>query len=184
MNVLVRLITIFSRNVQFCCCLDHLLYDIPDSEWVYKQQFCPRQHLQINTIPEDMTAVKLTSYNVSQLKRMYHEFALEAYYAAHNKQAISLWTWYTNVISSPRKLYVYHLEELFLYMLAKVKTRKIDKQLCDDCFGGDYMHWHIGCRLIIFISMRGTRTSLGFKECFDFSLTCLGFEMQWNGTVK
>ena len=153
-NLQVRQTAQFVQSINFCRRFNHLLYDIPDSEWNYKRQFRPRQHLRIGSIPDDMTATKMTAYNVSQLRRLYAMFVLDEYCAAHHETEIRIATGAVTP-AGVRKCYVFHPEELFLYVLTRIKTGKTDEQLCDDYFGGDYSRWCLGYRwLILYLDER------------------------------
>ena len=51
--------------------LDRLLYDIPEEEYRYRRTQTPRKHLRIASLPDDRTAEKMTSFNISQLHSLY-----------------------------------------------------------------------------------------------------------------
>ena len=83
------------------------------------------------------------------------QFVLEEYYAAHEEGEIRLWTGHTDNVTDSRKCYVYHPEDLCLYIMTKVKTGKSKKQMCDKYFGRDYARWQLGyCWIILHVDKR------------------------------
>ena len=49
--------------------IDNYLYDIPLTEWLYTREHCTRQHLCLGNLPDDRTAMKMTSFTIAQLQR-------------------------------------------------------------------------------------------------------------------
>ena len=71
-DYLVRQSSLFVQHIQYWRTTDSLLYDIPLVEWLQTREYHPRQHLRIGDIANDMTAMKMTSFNINQLSRIYH----------------------------------------------------------------------------------------------------------------
>ena len=47
---------VFAQHVMQWTSLDELLYNIPLTEWLYTREFRPRQHLQLLSLMNEMTA--------------------------------------------------------------------------------------------------------------------------------
>jgi hypothetical protein len=91
-NYLLQQAALFAQQVTLWLSMDGLLYDIPLVEWLYMREYCPRQHLRILGIANDMTAVKMTSFNISQLQRLFRLFGLRTFVNAHNKTDLMIGT--------------------------------------------------------------------------------------------
>jgi hypothetical protein len=68
--------SLFAHHVMMWITLDGQLNDIPLTEWLYRRKFCPRLHLCISNIADDMSAIKMTAFTISQLRRLYRHFGL------------------------------------------------------------------------------------------------------------
>jgi hypothetical protein len=133
--------------------LDGQLYDIPLTEWLYKREYRPRLHLHIGDLADDMSAVKMTGFNVSQLRRLYHHFGLREFVQAHNETVLRIGTGHWS--NGLEKCYRIHPEELFLFSLTKCKTGMTNERIIDMFFGGDYARWSHGFRwFMLYLDLR------------------------------
>ena len=137
-SVLLVQIAVFSQTANNYRNLDHLLYDIPEEEYRYHRTQRPRQHLRLASFPDDRTAIKLTSFSNSELRRLYNCFGIAQHCLVNGSTHIRMHTGHYDPTNGTPKCYLYHPEELFLFTLAKIKTGKTNEQLCDNYFGGDY----------------------------------------------
>ena len=103
---------------------------------VYKE-YRPRLHLHIGDLTDDMSAmVKMTGFNVSHLRRLYHNFLLREFVQAHIETVLQIGTGHWS--NGLEKFYRIHPEELFLFSLTKCKTGMTNEEIVDMFFGGDY----------------------------------------------
>ncbi len=84
--------SIYAHHVTMWSTLDCQLYNIPITEWLYRRDFCPRLHLHIGNLADNMLAVKMTAFNVSQLHRLYCHFGLREFVLAHNETELWIGT--------------------------------------------------------------------------------------------
>jgi hypothetical protein len=92
-DYLLQQAALFAEQVMLWPSLDGLLYDIPLVEWLYTREYCPRQHLRILGIANDMTAVKMTSFKISQLQQLFRLFGLGKFVDAHNETDLLIGNW-------------------------------------------------------------------------------------------
>ena len=121
--------SLYAHHVTMWSTLDGQLYDIPLTEWLYKREYRPRLHLQIGDLTDDMSAVKMTGFNVSQLRRLYHHFGLREFVQAHNETVLRIGTGHWS--NGLEKCYRIHPEELFLFSLTKCKTGMTNERIID-----------------------------------------------------
>ena len=147
-DYLLRQAAFFVWHVTQWTSLDVFLFDIPRTKFQYRREFRPRVHLRIADLRDDMTAKKMTSFSISQLRQLYYQFGLREFVLAHNEtdHLIGTGHW-ANVRENCYRL---DPEELFLYMLTKCKTGMTNEKVIDMYFGGDYARWTYGYRWIIF----------------------------------
>ena len=138
----------FAWHVTQWTSLDVFLYDIPRTEFRYRREFRPRVHLRIADLRDDMTARKMTSFSISQLRQLYYHFGLREFVLAHNETDLLIGTGHW--ANGRENCYRLNPEELFLYMLTKCKTGMTNEKVIDMYFGGDYARWTYGYRWIIF----------------------------------
>jgi hypothetical protein len=112
-DYLLQQAALFAQQVTLWSSMDGLLYDIPLVEWLYTREYCPRQHLRILGIANDMTAVKMTSFNISQLQQLFRLFGLRKFVNAHNKTDLLIGTggWK----NGRECCYCIHPKELFFF---------------------------------------------------------------------
>ncbi len=117
--------------------LDSQLYDIPLTKWLYRREFCPRIHLCIGNLTDDMLSIKMTAFNVSQLPRLYCHFSLRQLVLAHNETELQIGTGHWS--NGCEHCFCIDPEELFLFSLTKkCKTGMTNEKIMDMFFGGDY----------------------------------------------
>jgi hypothetical protein len=112
------------------------LYDIPLTKWLYRREFCPRLHLHIGDLVDDMLAVKMTAFNVSQLRRLCRHFGLRRCVLAHNEMELRIGTGHWS--NGRENYYSLEPEKMFLVSLTKCKTGMTNEKIVDMFFGGDY----------------------------------------------
>ncbi len=78
-DYLLQQAILFAQQVALWSSLDGFLYDIPLVEWLYAREYPPRQHLSMLGIANDMTAVKMTSFKISQLRQLFCLFGLREF---------------------------------------------------------------------------------------------------------
>ena len=128
--------------------IDHYLYDIPLTEWLYTREQTPRIYLRLHTIRDDRTACKMTSFKVTELHQLFDLFGLRQYLLAQNADQLRIGT---NTFRNGREnCYLFDPEELFLYSLTRIRTGMTQEQIIDFYFGGDYNRWTYGHRWFMF----------------------------------
>jgi len=60
------------------------LFDIPLAEYLYCREYRSRLHLRLGDLPDDRTALKMTRFNISQLRQLYRFFGLRDFVHAHH----------------------------------------------------------------------------------------------------
>jgi hypothetical protein len=100
-----------------------------------------------------MTVVKMTSFKISQLQRLFHLFGLRKFVNAHNETDLLIGT---GCWKNGRECcYCIHPKELFLFLLTKCKTDMTTDHVIDMFFGGDYTRWKHGyCWLLRYLDLR------------------------------
>jgi hypothetical protein len=138
-DCLLRQAAVFVQHVTQWTLLDELLYDIPLTQWLYSREFCPRQHLRLSSLMDDITTKKMTGFRVSELQQLYNHFGLRDFVMAHNETDLLIGTdrWRRGRV-------------LFLYVLTRCKTGMTSEKVIDTFFGGDYAQWSCGYRWLIF----------------------------------
>jgi hypothetical protein len=56
--------------------IDHYLYDIPLTEWLYTREQTQWMYVRLHTILDDRTAIKMTSFTIAQLHELFRQFGL------------------------------------------------------------------------------------------------------------
>ena len=103
---------VFAQHITQWTSLDELLYNIPLTKWLYRREFCPRQHFRLLSLMDDMTAKKMSSVSVRELQQLYNHFGLREFVMAHNETDLLIGT---DKWRNGRELcYCIHPEELFL----------------------------------------------------------------------
>jgi hypothetical protein len=128
--------SLYAHHVMMWSTLDSQSYDIPLTKWPYRREFCPRLHLCIRDITDDMSAPKMTAFTVSQLHRLYRHFGLRELVLAHHETELRIGTghWFED----RERCYRINPEELFLFSLTKCKIGMSTEKIVDMFFGGDY----------------------------------------------
>ena len=135
-DYLLRQAAVFVQHVTQWTSLDELLYNIPLTKWFYRREFRPRQHVQLLSLMDDMTAKNMTSFSVRELQQLYNNFGLHEFVMAHNETDLSIGT---DKWRNGRELcYRIHPEELFLYVLTRCKTGMTSEKVIHMFFRGDY----------------------------------------------
>jgi hypothetical protein len=135
-DLLFRQASLYAHHVTMWSTLDGQLYDIPLTKWLYRREFCPRLHLCIGNITDYMSALKMTAFTISQLRRLYHHFGLREFVLAHHETELRIGTdhWFEGC----ERCYRIDPEELFLFSLTKCKTGMSTDKIVDMFIGGDY----------------------------------------------
>jgi hypothetical protein len=141
---LFRQAALYAHHVTMWSTLDGRLYDIPLTEWLFRREFRPRRHLRIGDLADDMTAIKMTAFNVSQLRRLYCHFGLREFVLAHLETDLLIGTGHW--LNGRENCYRVDPEECFLFALTKCKTGMTNEKIVDMFFGGDYNRWSYGYR--------------------------------------
>jgi hypothetical protein len=95
--------------------MDKYLSDISLAEYLYRREYCPGLHLRLGNLPDDRLAIKMTRFNISQLRRLFQEFGLRdcvKFIMTNNFRDLT----------RAKKCYPINPEELFLYLLTRIKT--------------------------------------------------------------
>jgi hypothetical protein len=143
-DLLFRQASLYAHHVTMWSTLDGQLYDIPLTEWLYRREFRPRLHLRIGNITDDMSAVKMTAFTISQLRRLYRHFGLREFVLAHHET--ELWIGTGHWFEGRERCYRINPEELFLFSLTKCKTGMSTEKIVDMFFGGQ---WSYGFRWLM-----------------------------------
>ena len=128
--------------------IDNYLYDIPLTEWLYTREHRTRQHLCLGNLPDDRTAMKMTSFTIAQLQRLYHHFGLRQFVHGQGETELRIGT--NTFRAGGENCYLIHPEELFLFSLTRIKTGMTQEVIVDMYFGGDYNRWSYGHRWLMF----------------------------------
>jgi hypothetical protein len=138
-DLLFHQASLYAHHVTLWRALDGQLYDIPLTEWLYRRDFFPSLHLCIGNLTDDMSAIKMTAFNVSQLRRLYRHFGLREFVLAHYETKLQIGTghWF----ECGERCYCIDPEELFLFSLTKCKTGMTTEKIVYMFFGGDYSRW-------------------------------------------
>jgi hypothetical protein len=113
---------------------DAVLFDIPFHEEAAPQQYTRSKNLRLADL-NDIQALKMTHFSLSQLGHLYAHFGLAAL-AAGVGTTIPIFTGHT--------YYRIHPEEVFLFTLTKLATGLSNHMIVDTYFGGDYNRWTYG----------------------------------------
>jgi hypothetical protein len=116
--------------------IDNYLYDTPLTEWLYTREHRTRQHLSLGNLPDDRTAMKMTSFTIAQLQWLYHHFGLRQFVHGQGETELRIGT---NTFRAGREnCYLINPEELFLFSLTRIKTGMTQEVIINMYFGGDY----------------------------------------------
>jgi hypothetical protein len=124
--------------------MNEYLFNIPLAEYLYHKEYCPRLHLRLGDLPDDRTAVKMTGFNISQLRKLLQLFGLLDFVHAHHDTELLIGTYNFDAGTGAEKCYRIDPEELLLYSLTKIKTDMTQEAIIDHYFGGDYARWTHG----------------------------------------
>jgi hypothetical protein len=151
-NNLLHQVAVFAQQVTLWSSLDDYLHDIPLVEWLYTREYCPRQHLCVFGIENNMTAIKMTSFKTSQLQWLFRLFGLCKFVNALNETDLLI---RTGCWKNRRECcYYIHPEELFLFLLTKCKMGMTTDHVIDMFFAGDYAWWKHGyCWLLLYLDL-------------------------------
>lgn len=117
--------------------LDHELHDVPpEEEDNHPSTRMPRQNIHFDSWT-DQEAYGFTSFTKDQLMKIYHHFGLAAH-AAQSNGSIRVPT------GADGRNYLFHPEELFLFLMSKCKMGFGNKAMCDLIFGGHISRWSKG----------------------------------------
>ncbi len=83
-----------------------------------------------------MSAIKMTAFTISQLRRLYRHFGLSEFVLAHHELALRIGT--SHWFEGRERCYCIDPEELFLFSLTRCKTGMSTEKIVDTFFGGDY----------------------------------------------
>ena len=166
----------YNRRASRYTLIDHYLYDIPLTEWLYTREQTPRINLRLHTIRDDRTAFKMTSFKVPELHQLYDLFGLRQYLLAQNADQIRVGT---NTFRNGREnCYLIDPEELFLYSLTRIRTGMTQEQIIDFYFGGDYARWTHGYRWFMFYLDHRYHSIIGHEGILRFRHQFLEFRQK------
>jgi hypothetical protein len=63
--------------------MDEYLFNIPLTKFLYSREYHPRLHLHLGNLRDNRTALKMTGFNTSQLRKLYQQFGLNDFVHAH-----------------------------------------------------------------------------------------------------
>jgi hypothetical protein len=82
----------YSQEVTRWNLMDKYLFDIPLVEYLCRREYRPRLHQRLGDIPDDRTALKMTGFNISQLRKLYRLFGLRDFVHAHHETVLLIGT--------------------------------------------------------------------------------------------
>jgi hypothetical protein len=116
------------------------LSGIPLAEYLYCREYHPRLHLHLGNIPNDRMVIKMTGFNISQLRRLFPKFGLHNFVHVHNETELLIGTNTFHPVTGAKNCYHMNPEVLFLYPLTRIKTDMTQEAIIYHYFGGDYAH--------------------------------------------
>ena len=119
--------------------MDHILHDITPEEEAQPMSYTAAKHPRIDDL-SDPQGKKMTGFCHSQLKRLYRLFDLEGYLTSIGETHVPIYTNFVNQRGLPLR-YMIHPEEMFLFLLCKIRTGRTNQSLVDQYFGQDYSRW-------------------------------------------
>ncbi len=148
--------------------MDEYLFYIPLTKFLYSREYHPRLHLRLGDLRDDRTALKMTGFNTSQLRKLYQQFGLCDFVHAHCYTELLIGTNNFDVGTGAQKCYRIAPEELLLYSLTRIKTGMTQEAIIDHYFGGDYARWtHLHCWLLLHLDMHFA-SIIGHKGILQF----------------
>ena len=155
----IRSASVYVMQLRTWVLADHLLFDIPLIEWLQSREFRPRVFPRITTLPNDMTANKMTNFSIAQLVRLYDQFGLETYVNLTNDTEIRVPT--RHVRNGRDLCYCFDPEELFLFTLTKVATGMTNEKIA-------LSRWSYGYRWMIFYLDNWYKDIIGHQGLLRF----------------
>ena len=148
--------------------MDRYLFDIPFAEYLYCREYCPRLHQRLGDLLDDRTALKMTRFNISQLRKLYRLFGLRDFVHSHHETVLLIGTGHFDAVTGAEKCYRIDPEELLLYSLTRIITGMTQEANIDHYFGGDYARWtHGHCCLMLYLDMR-YKSNIGHEGILRF----------------
>ena len=136
----------FVSNFNLCQNLDYVLHDIPPEEEEATIIYKPRQNVVFESW-SDWDCYHYTNFHKEQLARIFSCFGL-----------LTMVDPLTGKVKVPTGFYNQHgvaccynfnPEELFLYVMTRMKTGNDHTQMCGDIFGGSPRRWSIAWRWVM-----------------------------------
>ena len=122
--------------------LDHIRHDITPQEQGRPLKYKEDTHLQIDDL-DDLEAITLTRFSVSELRRLYICFDLDGYLLLTQEDCIRVPTNGRNQ-RGRQCYYRFDPETLFLFTMAKLASGDDNKKLCNNTFGGHEIRFSYG----------------------------------------
>jgi hypothetical protein len=111
----------YAQEVMRWNLMNEYLFNIPNAEYLYHKEYRPRLHLRLGGLPDDRTAVKMTGFNISQLRKLLQLFGLLDFVHAHHDTELLIGTNNFDAGTGSEKCYRIDPEELLLYSYPESK---------------------------------------------------------------
>jgi hypothetical protein len=158
----------YSQQVMQWNLMDEYLFDIPLIQYLYRREYHSQLHLRLGDLPDDRTAIKMTGFNIVQLRRLYGHLGLQHFVLAHFETDLLIGTNNFYPVIGAKKCYHINPEELFLYLLTRLKIGMSQEMIVDHYFGGDYNCWSYGHRRMMLYLNRHYVSILGHEGIFRY----------------
>ena len=117
--------------------VDHILFDIPDNEYVQPRMLTAPKNLRIDCL-SDPEAIRLTRFTYAQLRDLYQYFGI-ATLLDPGETLLRITT--GHFVGNTACCYRIHPEEAFLFTMIKIATGMSNQFIVDNYIGGDYARW-------------------------------------------
>ncbi len=114
--------------------MDEYLFDIPLTKFLYSREYRSRLHLHLGNLQDDRTALKMTGFTISQLRKLYQQFGLYDFVHAHHDTELLVGTDNFDAGTGVEKCYHIDPEELLLYSLTRIKTGMTQEAIINHYF--------------------------------------------------
>ena len=142
--------------------VDHVLFDIPDDEYIQPRMMTAPKNLRIDSL-SDPEAIRLTRFTYAQLRDLYRYFGI-ATLLDPGETLLRVAT--GHLVGNTACCYRIHPEEAYLFtmIMIKIATGMTNQFIVDNYIGGDYARWshaypfilrHIDARFDAVIGFRG-----------------------------
>lgn len=123
--------------------LDHQLFDVSPLDETRVFVCKPWRDLRLGDLSEE-ESLKKTGFRYYELVRIYKCFGLREYCRSDGSNVIGCSNRHMNPSGRSQSRYLFHPEELFLFMMIKCRTGDTITELVDNVFGGEYNRWSYG----------------------------------------